>query len=101
MDPHTHNKTEAPNILNEELKMPEEEFRAPAPESKSYGLLIPVLASLLTVLLIILAGLVLWKDEIMEILRPAPTLERFDSAIQNNAEISAESTETQEETEPF
>lgn len=84
----------APEINPDELKMPEEQFGAEEP-ARTGGMLIPILVSILIILLIALGALVVWGEEIVNMLRPS---DAAAPAVSEEVDTTAAATTTPEPT---
>ena len=61
---------QVPNIPESEMKMPEEQFGQNAPVAESKHVFNPLLFGLLIILLVILALVVIWGEQLVELVWP-------------------------------
>ena len=90
--PSPKNETNAPDISDAELKMPEEQFGGAPEESHGSGMLIPLLVGTLVVLLAVLGALFFFGEELLEALNLSQLSPETDTA----GETIATSTDTTE-----
>lgn len=87
-------QTEQPTINPDELKMPEEHFGATEPPSRSSSAFIPLLVGILIILLIVLGALVVWGEDLIQMIQPDGGADTEATAVATTTETATTTEET-------